>query len=716
MNLALLTALISLQPGPGEVAHTFVYEADKDYKEVSVSGQFNNWNATANRMIKAADGRRWSATVNLQPSTYQYKFVRDGEWIADPKGKDVSDGNGNTNSLLILVPEDYKKLPGKTGDSVITETAVVYKKEVPFLNFDKGKLTFKIRVRAGDIGLIELRTGGKNLKMLRVGGDELVDYYEASMPWDKKAKVDYQFALIDGFTLRTLGPKGLTEHDRNNVYQLDPMTYKPFEVPAWVEKSVFYQIFPDRFDNGSAANDPKNKTPWTEVPTYSNRYGGDAAGLKRRMAYLQRLGVNAMYINPVMAAPSNHRYDPVDFYNIDPEFASNEEFIELTKAMDAGGIRVVLDQIFDHVGITFPPFVDVLKNQEKSEYKDWFFIKEYPVVVRPNPPYVGWWGTEYMPKVNLANPGVQKYLMESVDFWMARAKLSGWRLDVANEVPDWFWQAFRKRVKGIDPNAWIVGEVWYDANPWLKGDQWDASMNYPFRDTCMNFLATQKTTPTEFVNGLIKVHQLYAPQVSRNQLNLLSSHDTPRFITEAGGDRKRASMAAVVQFTWPGAPSVYYGEELGMEGAKDPDNRRGMRWDLTTPQNEILSLYTKLTHLRTKSDLLASGEPVALTQFDAKGVASYGRVHGGDFAAVVLNRGRTQFEGDIQLPANQAGKEFVDALTGLRMKADARARLRVVLSPVSALIGLNASNTHIKLVSDANAAAQKMVSIKEPLP
>ena len=715
MNLALLTALISLQPASGEVAQTFTYRADATTTSLSVAGQFNNWNKDANPMRKSGD--TWSTTINLKPGSYQYKFVRNGEeWIQDPKAPGVDDGNGNTNSLLVLVPEDFKKIPGKRNDSIITASAVVHKQEVPWLNFDQGKLSLTLQVRKDDVGRIELRTKGKNTPMKRIGGDELFDLYRVSIVWDKKAPLHYSFALIDGQTLKVVGPKGLTAKAEGNQFKIDSMSYKPFEVPAWVEGSVFYQIFPDRFDNASAKNDPKDKTPWTAEPTYANRYGGDIAGIRRRMPYLQRLGVNAIYINPMMQANSNHRYDPADFYKIDSEFGTNDEFVQLTHDMHGGGIRVVLDQIFDHVGITFPPFIDLLKNQQNSKYKDWFFIKSYPVEVRPNPPYVGWWGTEYMPKINLANKDAYDYLMKSVDFWMARAKLSGWRLDVANETPEWFWRDFRKRVKGIDPNAWIVGEVWYDANPWLKGDQWDASMNYPFRDVCMQFLATGKTTPTQFANGLMRVHNLYAPQVSRNQLNLISSHDTPRFLTEAGGNRKLAALAAVTQFTWAGSPSVYYGEELGMEGGKDPENRRGMRWDLTGPENEMLALYTKLAHVRTGAKVLAAGEPVLLSQFDSAGVASFGRTYGADFATVVLNRSTKSFKGAIQLPASMAKREFVDALTGARMTAGPDGKLAVNLPPVSALIGLNASNHHLNLVRDANAAAQKMVSIKEPLP
>ncbi len=710
MSLLLLSVLVNLQG----VSHEFRYEADKDFKSVSVAGTFNNWDSGANPMV--ANGRVWTATINLKPGAHQYKFVLDGvTWVTDPKGRDVADGNGHTNSALTIVPQDYLTNPGREGDSVITESAIEFRPEVPFLNYDQGGLTVRIRTRTLDIMRVEVRSGGKDILMSRSPQDELVDVWTARIPWDRRKKLSFYFACVDGSAVRLVGPRGITSYDRSNVFTLDPMSYKPFEVPDWVENSVFYQIFPDRFDNGDSANDPKVKTPWTDDPTYFNRYGGDIAGIRRRADYLKRLGVNAIYINPIMAANSNHRYDPGDFYRVDPEFGTNEQFIELTKGLSKEGIKVVLDQIFDHVGITFPPFVDVLKNQQKSKYKDWFFIKSWPVEVRPNPPYVGWWGTEYMPKINLANKDAYDYLMKSVDYWMSKATLAGWRLDVANEAPQWFWKDFRKRVKGHNPNAWIVGEVWTDAGEWLKGDQWDASMNYPFRDVCLGFFAKKQTKPSEFVNGLMRVHNLYAPQVSRNQLNLISSHDVPRFLTEAGGDKRLAAMAAVTQFTWPGAPSVYYGEELGMEGGADPMNRKGMRWDLVEPKNGLLELYTKLAHIRLGAKVLAAGKPIIFNQDDTKQVAAYGRKWNADFAVVVFNRSDKPQSAEIQLP-NDWKKEIVNALTGERVTVPSSGMLSLDLPPFSAYFGLNASTHHLSLVSAANAAARKQVSIKEPLP
>ncbi|HRF59615.1 MAG TPA: alpha-amylase family glycosyl hydrolase [Fimbriimonadaceae bacterium] len=669
MMIATLAALLIQDLG---VDHEFLYRADRDLKSVAVAGTFNNWDKKANLMARGADGRTWTFKRRLQPGKHQYKFVLDDEnWVTDPKAqKQEDDGNGNINSILILFPSEYLKTPGKKGDGVVTPSAIRHLQSAPDLNFDRGELTLAITVRPEDVAKLEVVTPNRRIPLTRTAGDEILETWRAKVPWNRRDGLKYRFELGDGPKTWVLGANGVREKEAE-WFALDPKTFKPFEVPKWVEKTVFYQIFPDRFDNGSAANDPKDVQKWGDEPTYWNRYGGDIAGVERRMGHLVDLGVNAVYFNPVMKAPAYHRYDPVDFYEIDPEFGTNAEFKKLTAGLEKVGIRTVLDQIFDHVGVTFPPFVDVLKNQQKSKYLDYFFIKSFPVAVKQNPPYEAWWGAESMPKVNLAQPELKKYLLDSVNFWHDNATLAGWRLDVANEVPDWFWREFRQRVKGIDPNTWIVGEVWYNAAPWLKGDMWDASMNYPFRDAVLRFVAEGKTTSTQFLNQLMTVYSWTVPQVSRNQLNLISSHDTPRFITLAGNNRKLAAMGAVVQFTWVGAPSVYYGEEIGMEGGADPQNRRGMRWDMVNPNNGLLNLYRRLTHLRTNASVLQSGDPGIVLADDANRVAVFSRTLGNEVAVTALNRSdRAQ---DVKFAVKDGtGKpvtEMLDGITGNLLRA-----------------------------------------------
>ncbi len=514
-------------------------------------------------------------------------------------------------------------------------------------------------------------------------------FWGLKLDWDRSGLLAYAFRITDGQLTTFFDANGIEVNPKKD-FELRGEDFKPLTVPSWVEQSVFYQIFPDRFDNGDKSNDPKDVQPWNSEPTYVNRFGGDIAGVEKHLDHLKGLGINAIYFNPVMRANSNHRYDPADYYQIDPEFGTNDQFAKLTKILQGKGIRTVVDQIFDHCGITFGPFKDLLENQQESKYKDYFFVNSWPVTVKENPPYTGWWGSPYMPKLNLQNKQLYDYLMDSVDYWHKHAAISGWRLDVANEVPEWFWRDFRKRVKGLEPNAYIVGEVWGDASQWLKGDEWDASMNYPFREAVLGYVATGKLKASDFMRRLMNVYNLYAPQVSRNQLNLISSHDTPRFLTLCGGNRDLAKLGAIVQFTWVGSPSIYYGEELGMEGGKDPQNRRPMRWDLDRPDNSMLQLYKKLVHLRTSSAVLQSGDPIVIGAWDREGVAAYARLLGNEAAVVVLNRSNSLQTKSIALteglPRNDS---WTDGLTGKVISADPQGRLQIRMEPLSAVIALS---------------------------
>ncbi|MCE9558478.1 MAG: alpha-glycosidase [Armatimonadetes bacterium] len=691
LSLALL-AVVQTQP----VNKTFEYVASQKLERVNVAGSFNGWNKDKDALKLRADGKTWAVTLPIPPGRHEYKFVLNGsDWILDPANKNsADDGGGHVNSVFVILPKGFESA-AKVGDGKVTLEALSHIPKVPSLNFDQGQLSLTFVARTGDVQKVIFETAaGEMATMTKESGDELYTTYRTELSWNQIRPLPYRFTVVDGPRRVTFGASGANSKD---FFKITPKTFTPMKVPAWVEKTVFYQIFPDRFENGSKANDPEKTEDWTTgIPTYSNWFGGDAVGIQSKIPYLKDLGVNGIYINPIMEANSNHRYDPSDFYKIDPPFGTNEEFIELTKALDSAGIRTVLDQIFDHVGIKFGPFLDVLSKQEQSKFLKWFFIKSFPVSVKQNPPYEGWFGTEYMPKVDMMNPEVRKYMLDSVTYWMKNAKLSGWRMDVANEVPNDFWRAFRKHVKAQDPNAWIVGEVWYNAAPWLSGDQWDASMNYPFRDKALGFIAQGTTTANQFVNGLMQVYNFTAPQVSRNQLNLLSSHDTERFIHVAGGNRDLAKLGAVLQFTWPGAPSVYYGEELGMPGGRDPDNRRPMDWTKANAQNDMLSFYKKLIKLRTTNQTLQSGSPVVLSANDSQRTVAYARVYGNSSVITIMNRSEQPQKVTVPLarlnkPALIQAKTngYLDALTGTRMKLNASNGLTVEVPALSAIIAVN---------------------------
>ncbi len=678
-----LLGLTMMMLGAPTVRHEFVWITGRDdVSAVNIAGTFNGWNGTAHPMTPSnRDGKtRWVGAVELPYGKHLYKFVVNGrEWIVDPKAKSEDDGGGNTNSILMILPEDYAQ-PAEVADSRITASPILHRPTLPSLNYDQGKLNFRLSVRSNDVARVELdlKVGGKEqpaVAMEKLTSDQYSETLIAKVPWDGNAPVEYRFRLVDGYLLKTYGVKGLGDEEK---FKLDPKSYKPFRVPSWVERTVFYQIFPDRFENGSVKNDPKEKAPWNSEPTYWNRYGGDIAGVMKRKDYLKTLGINGVYFNPMMLGNSNHRYDPCDFFLIDPEFGTNQEFIDMTHALHKAGIRVVLDQIFDHVGIHFPQFVDVLKNQEKSKYKDWFFIKKWPIEVKQNPNYEAWYNAESMPKINVLNPEVQKHLLESVDFWQERAKLSGWRLDVANEPPMEWWRIFRPHVKKNHQDMWILGEVWSNASQWLQGDQWDASMNYPFRFASLDFFAKKNITGEHYVNRLFEAYSWYAPQVSRNQMNLLSSHDTARFLTDIGGDKALMKVAATAQFGWPGTPSIYYGEELGMEGGHDPQNRRGMRWDLAVESNPMLQHYKKLIRAKTEEPVLQAGAPFRLKGEWGSDVAVFGRRYADQAALVAINRSETPQQVEIVWEKGLPNQAWTCALTNKKIYAkEGRIQLRL---------------------------------------
>ena len=702
--MALLPLLLFRQGSV--IDHEFVFVATMKLDRVSVAGTFNGWNKDADALKPSADGMTWTLDLKLKPGRYLYKLVLNGEtWITDPKAsQSENDGNGNTNSLLILTPDGYE-IPAAKGDGVITKSALKHLTEIPFLDFDRGHLRFTLQARPNDIADVRLSIDGAgSLPMSDRGGDEFFERYSADVPWDRKSDVRYRFILNDGAGPVVFGPRGVTSPGVGNDFVLKAATFKPFIVPDWVEKSVIYQIFPDRFANGDKTNDPPNVQPWNARPTYYDYLGGDVAGVEQHLGYLKDLGVSAVYFNPVFKSPSNHWYQTTDYFQIDPIFGTNDEFINLTHDLRRNGIRTVLDGVFNHTATNFAQFADVVKNGADSQFTHWYTFRSFPVVVGRNPNYLTWNNASSMPKLNYANAETRQFMLRVPDFWQSHADIAGWRLDAANEVASDYWQDFRKTVKGIDPNTWIVGEVWGDGSPWLKGDQWDSVMNYQFRDAVLGFVAKAGNgKPSDLMRKLMTIYFSNAPQASRSMMNLIGSHDTERILTLCNGDRSLAKLAAVIQFTWVGAPSIYYGDELGMEGGKDPDNRRGMAWEFATPHNDLLELYRTLIQIRNSNRALQSGEPIPIVSDDAKQVASFARVLDDNADIVVINRSDRDEDIDLSLntvvglPKSTITLEFTDALSGKAyVPTDSTLHLRLTPRSAAVLIPRSGSLIHTR--------------------
>ncbi len=411
-------------------------------------------------------------------------------------------------------------------------------------------------------------------------------------------------------------------------------------VPSWVRDAVFYQIFPERFANGDSSNDPLGVQPWGGKPEWDNFFGGDLQGIIQHLDYLSDLGINALYLNPIFEATSNHKYNTTDYLKIDPHFGDEATFKRLVDECHVRGIKVILDAVFNHTGVDFFAFRDIKRNSARSRYLRWYSVCSLPVGPEDKPNYECWWGHGSLPTLMTYTPEVRQYLFDVTRHWM-KIGVDGWRLDVANEVPRNFWIEWRMFVKSINPEAYIVGEIWDDATPWLQGDQFDAVMNYRFRDAVLEFFAQPRMSVRAFDSMLARQRTDYPSGVNHALLNLLGSHDTERFLTLCGGDTARMKLAALFQMTYLGAPMIYYGDEIGMEGGRDPDCRRTMVWDERFQGKDLLRAYRDAIGLRNSYPVFRHGDFETVLVSDSTGIYVFARSTSDATALVVMNAGGT---------------------------------------------------------------------------
>ncbi len=404
--------------------------------------------------------------------------------------------------------------------------------------------------------------------------------------------------------------------------------------PAWLENTVFYQIFPERFYNGDPSNDPSPITPWGEKPGLFNFFGGDLAGIRKKIPYLKELGVNALYLNPIFDAPSNHKYDTRDYLRISPDFGDFRTYISMLKELHRSGMRLILDGVFNHTGDQFWAFRDVMRQGKSSPFHQWYNCR-FPVIQSPKPNYDCWWGFKTLPKLNYGDREVIRYILRVVAFWTLTG-IDGWRLDVPNEVRADFWPIFRRLVKTLNPDAYIVGEIWEDAAYWLQGDKFDSVMNYPLRDLIISFFAKKEISANLFDQRLTALRSRYSLKTMMSMFNLLGSHDTQRFLTICRGERRKMLQALLFLLTYPGVPVIYYGDEIGMTGEKDPDCRKTMIWDEKLWDKEIFTATKDLIKLRKEKLALRRGDfQTALA--GQNGVYGYWRSYGKERMLVLFN-------------------------------------------------------------------------------
>jgi cyclomaltodextrinase / maltogenic alpha-amylase / neopullulanase len=399
--------------------------------------------------------------------------------------------------------------------------------------------------------------------------------------------------------------------------------------PDWVKHAIFYQIFPDRFAKSQPLDGeffhPHNLEEWEETPTFFGYKGGNLWGVIDRLDYLQDLGINAIYFTPIFQSAANHRYHTHDYYQVDPILGGNRAFEALLAEAHKREIKIVLDGVFNHASRGFFFFHDLLENGSQSPWVDWFKIEAWPLSPydgdRPAN-YASWADIRALPQFNHDNPQVREYLMQVGEYWIKKG-IDGWRLDVPFEIKTpGFWQEFRDRIKAINPEAYIVGEVWTDSREWLDGTQFDGVMNYLFTGPTIAFAAGDRVI-MEYVQSpsyepypalsakgygekIQELLALYPWEIQLTQLNLLASHDTARLMTIAGGDKSSVELATLLLLTFPGAASIYYGDEVGLPGGIDPDCRRGFPkeedWEI-----DLLNCHKQLIALRHQHPALRTG-------------------------------------------------------------------------------------------------------------
>lgn len=457
------------------------------------------------------------------------------------------------------------------------------------------------------------------------------------------------------------------------------------DTPAWVSDAIFYQIFPDRFARSNKISKQYlNLEPWDTPPTTYGFKGGDLYGVIEHLDYLHDLGINALYFNPIFTSASNHRYHTYDYQNVDPLLGGNDALRELIDKAHKQNIRIILDGVFNHASRGFWQFHHTLENGSASPYKEWFYFDEDHLSgnkhwgAYPSPEdlyrvqqegslkalgYQAWWNLPALPKFNTNQPAVREFIFEIAEQWI-RFGIDGWRLDVPGEIDDdAFWQEFRQRVRSINPDAYLVGEIWNDASRWLQGDQFDASMNYLLTGACLSFfpgkhLDLEATLQAggykglvnpvdvhEFTKRITSIQGLYKPEIAFSQLNLLDSHDTPRFLTCSGGNLASLQLALIFIFTYPGAPCLFYGDEIGLAGRHDPECRQAFPWDTSKWNHELLDFVKGLTKLRSLHKALRRGTFEHV--YSDNGVYAYKRKFEDETLLIALNAGEQQHKIEI---------------------------------------------------------------------
>ena len=528
---------------------------------------------------------------------------------------------------------------------------------IPLSNYaygvDETHVVFRLRTAREDIKTCTLHYGDRSCRrtpvifsaapMRIIASDDLFDYYEIKLN-SPYTRICYYFEISDGKNTCLYYAEAFHSEptdERSEYYQF-PFNRREdiARVPAWVNDAVVYNIFPDSFATGRRFISRKGTQCLFDGQLTAGKNGGTIRGIIENLDYIMDLGANCIYLNPIFVAGEYHKYDLLDYFHIDPCFGTDEDFRELVETCHRNRIKVIIDGVFNHCGWNFFAFDDIVKNGEKSKYKDWFYGLTFPVIRPDNmedyPNYSCFGYERKMPKMNTANPEVIDFFQKVCRYWLEKFDIDGWRLDAANEINFDFWRIFRKTAKSVKPDCLLIGEVWESAYPWLRGDQFDSSMNYDLRKNCRDFFAAGKIDAQGFEGRVTQMLIRYPEQMLYAQLNVLDTHDVPRFLTLCGGDFLKFRLAVVFQMTFIGIPSVFYGDEQGLQGRIEDEYRQVMQWENKT----IFDFYKKLIGLRRSNIALEQGDFRTISAEKGAHLYVFERRYKNQSVLVALNAGK----------------------------------------------------------------------------
>jgi glycosidase len=664
-------------------------------RNVYVMDDFCCWFPGAQPMKRK--GEVWKIRIPLYEGDYRYAFSVNGySWLKDPDNPQTAKTPYGSECSSFKVGQET--LPNKItskGEEALPK-GLYHDQTSLYLSVNEQTFSVRLRIQRNSNAKATLivkkhEESSEELEMNKTWEDQYFEYYECEACTDDYS-TEYFFKVENGKNVAFFSAAGEST-DPNAIvsFVIDKSLSSAFDVPSWAIGAVFYEIFPDRFYNGDKETDPRRIAKWGDKPTTRNFFGGDLKGIVDKLDYLQSLGVEALYLTPIFLSKSNHKYDTSNYFKIDPHFGTDQELKKLIKEAHKKGIRVILDAVFNHTSDDFGAFEDLLQKQQKSKYANWYLPIRFPVK-RPRlvkavlnkrlPRRVRGWlmsafplryetfaGVPFMPKVNIMNPETADYFMKVAEYWIQEADIDGWRFDVAFGIPYAFWKQLRSKLKKLKHDVYLLGEFGNgnpDPSAWVGQNTFDAVMNYPLRSIIFDFIIDNNVRPTGFHCRLAELTGKLPKKASGISYNLLGSHDTSRLLTLCKGDVKKLKLAVLLQMTLPGAPAIYYGDEVGLSGGIDPDCRRTMSWDEKGWNRDIYNWHKLLIKARREHPCLRSGQLQMLVMDDEKNVYVFKREEKNGYCVVLINDGQAPYKFSLKTE-----NTFIDVSSGLIHKPSA---------------------------------------------